>query len=147
MQVPRHRFGAMLALGAICLIGVLLGGCGGAPKASSSDPLLPPDRRTRLLGVPDEYKGMKNPLPATAANQQAGQNRYNSFCSLCHGEQGRGDVALGRTLYPRAADLTAPATQKLSDGELFWIIAQGIRYSGMPAGHDVHTEEQMWQMP
>ena len=36
-------------------------------------------------------------------------------------------------LYPKPPDLRGQRTQKLSDGELFWIIENGVRFTGMPA--------------
>lgn len=126
----------LLAAGALFLCG-----CRGAP----SEAIPPPDQRVRLLGIPDEYRGMQNPLPATPPNLQQGEKRYAEYCASCHGADGAGDTPLGHALYPRPGDLRSPSVQAQSDGELFWIVAQGIRYSGMPAGHGQHTEEQMWQ--
>ncbi len=130
----------ILAAGLAFIFG--LAACGPGPETTFP----PPDQRLKLLAIPDEYKGMKNPLPATRTNQQAGQKLYQEHCALCHGERGNGDTPLGRALYPRASDLASVAPQAYSDGELFWIIAQGIRYSGMPSGHGEYSEEQMWQM-
>jgi hypothetical protein len=53
---------------------------------------------------------------------------------------------MGRNLYPRAPDMTAPATQTLSDGELFWIIENGIRLTGMPAWGGAGRPEASWQL-
>lgn len=49
-------------------------------------------------------------------------------------------------MYPRAADLTAEEVQSYSDPELFWIIKNGIRFSGMPAFGKVETEEHIWNL-
>lgn len=119
-----------------------LGGCGPSTRPSPS----PPDQRVKLLAIPDEYRGLQNPLPPTATNLERGRQRYAESCVACHAADGSGKTALARALYPRPRDLKSPAVQAQSDGELFWIVAQGIRYSGMPAGHQQHSEEQMWQM-
>src|SRR5262249_17849697 len=68
--------------------------------------------------------------------------------AICHGNDGSGDSMLGHGLYPKPADLRAAETQNLSDGEIFWIIENGIRLTGMPAfggqsngaEHDEHSE-------
>jgi hypothetical protein len=39
---------------------------------------------------------------------------------------------MGRGLYPKAPDMRLPATQSLSDAELFYIIENGVRFTGMP---------------
>jgi len=40
---------------------------------------------------------------------------------------------MGRGLYPKPPDLRGKDTQNLSDGELFWTIENGVRFTGMPA--------------
>jgi mono/diheme cytochrome c family protein len=49
-------------------------------------------------------------------------------------------------MYPRASDLTSPAVQGYSDGELFWIVKNGIRLSGMPAFARVESDEHIWDL-
>lgn len=49
-------------------------------------------------------------------------------------------------MYPRAADLTAVNAQSYSDRELFWIIKNGIRLSGMPAFGKVESDEHIWDL-
>ena len=73
---------------------------------------------------------------------------YSQNCARCHGNDGRGDTELGRGLYPRAPDMTLPATQELSDGELFWIIENGVRLTGMPAWGDLAAEggHESWEL-
>jgi hypothetical protein len=52
----------------------------------------------------------------------------------------------GRWMYPRASDLTSPAVQRYSDSELFWIVKNGIRLSGMPAFGRVESDEHIWNL-
>jgi mono/diheme cytochrome c family protein len=66
---------------------------------------------------------------------------WADHCASCHGNDGKGDTAMGRGLYPRAPDMTLAATQDLSDGELFWIIENGIKLTGMPAWGSASEEE------
>lgn len=68
-------------------------------------------------------------------------HHFADHCVSCHGNDGSGNTEIGRNLFPRALDMRLPATQSLSDGELYYIIHNGIRMSGMPAwgpesGHD-----------
>lgn len=55
---------------------------------------------------------------------------------------------MGKNLYPPAPDMRLPATQQLTDGELFYIIQNGIRLTGMPAwGNGAsHDEEDSWKL-
>jgi hypothetical protein len=49
-------------------------------------------------------------------------------------------------MYPRAADLTTGDAQSYTDQELFWIIKNGIRLSGMPAFGKVEPDEHIWDL-
>ena len=53
---------------------------------------------------------------------------------------------MGRALYPRSPDLSASATQQLSDGELFYIIENGIRFTGMPGWGGAGRPEESWKL-
>ena len=86
-----------------------------------------------------------NPLPASAENLKAGQNDYREHCAGCHGLDGGGRNQLDAEFYPPIAKLTED-TQEMTDGQLYFIIAKGIRYSAMPAYEPHHTPEQIWRM-
>ena len=87
------------------------------------------------------------PGPAsTPASIAAGEKLYGAECASCHGLNGRTPTDAGRWMYPRAADLTSEQVQQYSDRELFWIVKNGIRLSGMPAFGRVETDEHLWQL-
>jgi len=87
------------------------------------------------------------PEPAsTGASVAAGEKLYGAECASCHGLNGRTPTDAGRWMYPRAADLTSWQVQRYSDRELFWIVKNGIRLSGMPAFGRVETDEHIWQL-
>lgn len=90
-------------------------------------------RAMRHVAVPRADRDRPNPSPATPATLQAGLEHFADHCAACHANNGSGDTAMGRGLYPKAPDMRLPATQGLSDGELFWIIENGVRLTGMPA--------------
>jgi mono/diheme cytochrome c family protein len=89
-------------------------------------------RAVRNWAVPADLRGEKNPLPATAQVLAEARSHFADHCATCHGNDGKGQTTLGQHLYPRAPDMTLQATQSLSDGELFAIIENGIRLTGMP---------------
>ena len=76
---------------------------------------------------------MTNPVEPTEAVLTEGLEHFADHCASCHANDGSGDTDIGRSLYPRAPDMRAGPTQELSDGELFSIIENGIRLTGMPA--------------
>ncbi len=131
--------------GVVLVLALLAAGC--RRSASEPPPLeQSPAERAKLLTLPDEYRSMANPLPASERNVLEGRDRYLQYCAACHGADGRGNTLLGRNLYPPASDITAPRLEKYSDGQLFWIISEGVRFSGMPGGRAMHTEDQMWKL-
>jgi mono/diheme cytochrome c family protein len=96
-------------------------------------------RRSSREGIP--------PAPTNLpASIQEGDKLYATDCSMCHGADGRTPTDSGRWMYPRASDLTSPAVQRYSDRELFWIVKNGIRLSGMPAFARVESDEHIWNL-
>jgi mono/diheme cytochrome c family protein len=72
---------------------------------------------------------------------------WADHCASCHANDGSGDTAMGRHLYPAAPDMRAHGTQSMSDGELFFVIQNGIRHTGMPAwGDSDHDAEDSWKL-
>ena len=103
----------------------------------------------RSLAVPGDIKAKKNPLAASEDAFWAGLEHYAKYCSPCHANNGSGEkTAFGNGLYPKPPDLRE--TQDLSDGELFYIIENGVRFTGMPAfgtgTPDEAGEKQLWQL-
>jgi mono/diheme cytochrome c family protein len=84
--------------------------------------------------------------PSSMDTLTEGKTRYGVECAACHGMDGRGLTDNGRWMYPRAADLNSPAVQEYSDPELFWIVKNGIRLSGMPAFGTVESDERIWRI-
>jgi mono/diheme cytochrome c family protein len=77
---------------------------------------------------------------------QDGDKLFGTECSECHGYTGRTPTDAGRWMYPRAADLGSTEVQSYSDRELFWIVKNGIRLSGMPAFGRVESDEHIWKL-
>lgn len=75
-----------------------------------------------------------------------GDKLYGVECAACHGMDGHTPTDAGRWMYPRAADLLSPQVQRYSDAQMFWIIKNGIRLSGMPAFGKVESDEHIWNL-
>jgi mono/diheme cytochrome c family protein len=80
------------------------------------------------------------------ASIEEGDKLFGTECAACHGLDGHTPTDAGRWMYPRAADLTSPEVQQYSDRELFWIVKNGIRLSGMPAFGRVESDEHIWNL-
>jgi len=89
-------------------------------------------------------QGIPPPPVDPRAIVEAGGIHYGLDCSICHGVDGRAKTPSGQWMYPRAADLTTKRVQSYSDRELFWIIKNGIRFTGMPAFGKVETADNIW---
>lgn len=103
-------------------------------------------RRARAFLVPSSARRLANPLPATPEVLAEGRAHFADHCASCHGNDGAGDTALGRGLHPRAPDMRRPETQGLADGEIFWIIENGVRFTGMPAWGEPGREPESWAL-
>lgn len=105
-------------------------------------------RTLRHLAVPAKERHRINPVPRTPEALAEGMAHWADHCATCHGNGGRGDTEIGRNLYPKAPDMTLPKTQGLSDGELFAIIKNGVRLTGMPAWGSPGSAEdsQTWKL-
>jgi len=90
-------------------------------------------RQLRHLAMPEAQKQMRNPVPATDEVLAEARVHFADHCASCHGNDGRGSTLIGQNFHPRTPDLTKIETQSFSDGELFYIIHNGIRFTGMPA--------------
>ena len=90
-------------------------------------------RAMRRLATPADVRSMSNPVEPTDAVLTEGLEHFADHCAVCHANDGSGETEIGHGLYPRAPDMRAAATQELTDGELFSIIENGIRLTGMPA--------------
>jgi mono/diheme cytochrome c family protein len=89
--------------------------------------------RVRKLSIPGAAREAKNPVDASAEVLAAGMAHWADHCATCHGNDGRGTTMIGKGLYPKPPDMTEAATQQLTDGELYYVIENGIRFTGMPA--------------
>jgi mono/diheme cytochrome c family protein len=90
-------------------------------------------RQLRSLAMPKAQKQLKNPVPASEEVLAEARIHFADHCANCHGNDGRGSTLIGQNFHPRTPDLTKIETQSFSDGELFYMISNGIRFTGMPA--------------
>lgn len=90
-------------------------------------------RGARRLAIPANAKKDQNPVLDSLGIQREARLHFADHCASCHANDGSGDTLYGNGLYPKPPDLRLPQTQSLTDGELFWIIENGVRFTGMPA--------------
>jgi mono/diheme cytochrome c family protein len=103
---------------------------------------------TRLLhlSIPADADRQPNPFAADANAWRDVVDHYQDHCATCHGRDGRGTTEMGKNMYPKVPDLADARIQKLSDGALFYIIQNGVRWTGMPAWKGEHAAEETWRL-
>ncbi|MDP9268769.1 MAG: c-type cytochrome [Acidobacteriota bacterium] len=105
-------------------------------------------RTMRALAVPAAAKNEKNLFSATPEIMAEARAHFADHCAICHANDGSGQTPIGQNLYPKAPDMRLPATQELTDGELYYTIHNGIRLTGMPAWgeSDPHRDHDSWKL-
>jgi len=92
-------------------------------------------------------KDDRNPIPATVENIADGQEHFGHHCGICHGLDGQGTgVPFADKMSPPVPELSSKDVQDYTDGQLKWIIANGINPSGMPAWKGTLNDEEMWKV-
>jgi mono/diheme cytochrome c family protein len=102
--------------------------------------------RLRSISMPSEQKMQKNPFSANESLLKEAREHFADHCASCHANDGSGHTTLGQGLSPQAPDMRLPATQSKSEGELYSIIHNGIRFSGMPAWGVEGKDDDSWKL-
>lgn len=104
-------------------------------------------RFLRKAAIPAASREQKNPVIMDAAKVADARAHWADHCATCHAADGSGKAASGERMYPPAPDMRTAITQDLSDGEIYWIIQNGIRLSGMPAWGEAHADDpETWEL-
>jgi mono/diheme cytochrome c family protein len=90
-------------------------------------------RQIRHLAIPIEKRNAQNPIPLSPDVMKESLAHFADHCATCHANDGSGQTPIGKNVYPKAPDLRLADTQSMSDGEIFWTIHHGIRFTAMPA--------------
>ncbi|MBJ6764538.1 c-type cytochrome [Myxococcaceae bacterium JPH2] len=158
MSLRRNVMGGLAVLGALALVLGLGGGVYGmalvrrgfSARAEPSALEATVARAARGFSIPEEGRALKNPLePLSAQARSEARAHWGDHCAICHAANGSGQTPIGQGLYPRAPDMRDTMTQALSDGELYWIIQNGVRLTGMPAWgqpHDGNGNHDSWAL-
>ena len=97
-------------------------------------------RTIRNLSIPSRSARETNPWKLTRENLQDARDTFVARCAICHGNDGTGQTTVGRSLYPKPPNLLLRQTQDLTDGQIHYIIQNGVRLTGMPAWGNPHEE-------
>ncbi len=141
-----------LSLVAVCAVGGWLGyrlfttGFSAKTEPHSIEVFMA--RQIRHLAVPMKNRNAQNPISMNSDVMKEAQAHFADHCATCHANDGSGQTAIGKNVYPRAPDLRLADTQSMSDGELFWVIHNGIRFTAMAAWGEGDPAQDMgsWKL-
>jgi mono/diheme cytochrome c family protein len=108
--------------------------------------------RSKLTRAVIRRRAAREEIPAGPADREtsmsiaAGKNLYDIDCASCHGPDAHSLTSVGRGMLPRAVALDSDGVQSYSDRELFSIIREGIRFTGMPGFAGTDTSDQIWDL-
>jgi cytochrome c553 len=105
-------------------------------------------RFIRHLATPSKFLKMSNPVRFSPEILAEARHHFADHCANCHGNDGSGKTTMGPNFYPPVPDLRKSEIQTMADGELFYVIHYGIRFTGMPAWGKGPPEEdlQSWKL-
>lgn len=105
-------------------------------------------RFIRHMATPSHFLKMSNPVRFSPEVLADARHHFADHCATCHANDGSGKTEMGPNFYPPVPDLRDPAIQGMADGELFYVIHEGIRFTGMPAWGKGSPEEdtESWKL-
>jgi len=103
-------------------------------------------KTARNLSIPASERDAKNPFAPTAEVLGEARAHFADHCATCHGNDGSGKTEIGQNLYPKTPDLRQSETQSLTDGQIYYIIHNGIRLTGMPAWGGPGEDDDSWKL-
>jgi mono/diheme cytochrome c family protein len=135
-------FRKMISFVALILMSVLTGCRATPPSKAENSVAYWTKHHITIRGKKDV-----NPYKATEDNIAEGKDSFTSYCMVCHGLDGQNTgVPFAATVSPPIPSLASPQVQQYTDGQLKWIIKNGIWPSGMPPSKGDFSEREMWEM-
>jgi mono/diheme cytochrome c family protein len=137
MKLP----GSVFLAGAV-IITVLLTSCKATAPSGVEKKVVQETKEVAIGG-----KDWPNPVPDTKEAQKSGAEHFQHHCQICHGLDGQNTgVPFAEKMSPPVANLASKEIQEYTDGQLKWIIENGIRLTGMPAWKGILEDDEMWHM-
>ncbi len=95
--------------------------------------------------IENHAEGIEAPDLSDSARIHAGYEEFDEMCVQCHSGPGIGREEWAKGLYPEGPDLSEPI-KEMSDAELFWIVKNGIKMTGMPSFGKTHDDDEIWSI-
>jgi len=144
-MMKKYVIGGVVVVAALVVGTVMRFTLSALPEPGQTETFLATEAKRFLV-----HRGSRHGIPPPPADRQAaikeGDKLFRKECATCHGTRGYDLTDAGRWMYPRAADLTSRDSQSYSDEEVFWIVKNGVRMSGMPAFGKVESDDHIWDL-
>ena len=128
-------------LSTVLVYGMLLQGCKATPPGKVETALMTKAKHSLFVG----NKGARNPMAFSKQNVADGKDAFTHYCVACHGLDGQNTgVPFADRMMPPVPSLASPVVQSYTDGQLKWVIDNGIAPSGMPASRGILSDDEQW---
>ncbi|PYX86915.1 MAG: cytochrome C [Acidobacteria bacterium] len=122
---------------------LLLAACKVSQPGDVESSIMKSVKRTVTIG--DKEK--KNPIASSPDAIKEGGEHFQHHCQICHGLDGHATgVPFAAQMSPPVPDLSDKDIQEYTDGQLHWIVENGIAPSGMPAWKGILDDDEMWKV-
>ena len=122
---------------------LMLAGCKVSSPGKIESGVMKEVKKTITIGDKD----VKNPIPYSEAVAKEGGDHFQHHCQICHGLDGHATgVPFAEKMSPPVPDLADQDIQEYTDGQLRFIVANGIEPSGMPAWKGILDDDEMWKI-
>jgi mono/diheme cytochrome c family protein len=126
---------------ALVLAAASLQGCKATPPGKAETAVMTKAKHSLFIGS----EAVRNPIAASAKSAADGKVAFTHYCVACHGMDGQNTgVPFADHLSPPVPSLASADVQSYTDGQLKWVIDNGIAPSGMPASRGILSDEEQW---
>jgi mono/diheme cytochrome c family protein len=130
-----------LVLATAFAFSALMAGCKAGPPGKVEHSVM----RWTKHNITVRHKSERNPLSPTEENVAAGKEAFSHYCVACHGMDGQNTgVPFADKMSPPVPSLGSPEIQSYTDGQLKWVIDNGVAPSGMPGSKGILSDEEIW---
>ncbi|HXE08829.1 MAG TPA: c-type cytochrome [Acidobacteriaceae bacterium] len=143
MRTTERRIGRRVAVGAAFLAAAALAGCKASAPGKTKTAMMNVAKRWLFIGGRKD----RNPMAANAQSIADGKEAFGHYCIVCHGLDGQNTgVPFAAQMDPPVPSLASPAVQRYTDGQLKWVIENGVAPSGMPAARGILSDDEQWSI-
>jgi mono/diheme cytochrome c family protein len=137
------RRARLLTLGGLALFGSSLSGCKATPPGKVETAVMTRAKHWVFIGD----KKVLNPTQPNDESIARGKESFSHYCAACHGLDGQNTgVPFADAMSPPVPSLASPKVQGYTDGQIHWVITNGLWPSGMPAAKGILTDDEVWDI-